>query len=260
MTLLLLCTAACSTVTSNGLMEGASPETSVLTLSRYDGNKTTSWYSADTATAQDVLDRLDQVKVAEAIDWSIDKITLPIYGLYIAKTDGYGLFAAWSNGYWITQDGMVYKYKFDFSNLTTEYSWTNERAYNGITYFPNAWFLTHDYSGWYSTLLTPAGTIYPPAGITMTLESQSIDSITIKLTNETDEPWMFGEHFSIQVLLGDLWYEIPTTPGHWAFNDIGLILNAGAEQTKTYGLLMYGNLPAGLYRLVSYNLSVEFTV
>ncbi len=46
-------------------------------------------------------------------------------------------------------------------------------------------------------------------------------------------------------------------PGHWGFNDIGLIVRAGERQSKTYHLTMYGELPKGTYRIVTSGLSAE---
>ena len=69
--------------------------------------------------------------------------------------------------------------------------------------------------------------------------------------------WIYGEHYNLQVLLNGDWYEIPTSPGNWACRDIGLILENGSEYNKIYNLAMYGELPTGTYRLVSYGLSVE---
>jgi len=42
--------------------------------------------------------------------------------------------------------------------------------------------------------------------------------------------------------------------------DIGYYIQNGETQEKTYNLLMYGELPEGLYRLVAYELSVEFEI
>lgn len=53
---------------------------------------------------------------------------------------------------------------------------------------------------------------------------------------------------------------MPVSAGNWGFTDIAYILLAGEAQEKTFHLTMYGELPAGKYRLVTENLAVEFTL
>ncbi len=241
----------------NGLMEGASPDTSALSLYYYDGEKGSVSFIYDSSTTKEILNELDAVKVTEAESWSLDDITQPIYGLWITATDGSGIFAAWSNNYWITQTGAVYHFDFDFADLEEKYAWSDKQDFFSFTNFPCARFLTQDESGWNSTLLTPAPELEPPDGITMTLESWDKNTVRVSIVNNKDTDWMYGEYYTLQVLLDDVWYEIPTTPGHWGFTDIGLIIQAGEEQDKSYDLTMYGQLPPGTYRLVAYGLSVE---
>ncbi|MCL1896749.1 MAG: hypothetical protein FWG03_09400 [Clostridiales bacterium] len=253
---LLIGTAACGRTVSNGLMAGASPSTSALELSYYDGEKGRSSFIYDSETTNDILKELDAVKAAEARDWSLDDITFPVYGFWICATDGSGIFAAWSNGYWIAGDGAVYSFDFDFERLEQAYKWEDKREFSEFSYFPCARYLAQDENGWSSMLLTPAEEPEPPGGITMDLGSWGEDEVSVIITNNSGAEWMYGEHYNLQVLLGGLWYTVPAVPGHWAFNDIGLIVQNGEEQEKTYNLFMYGELPAGTYRLTGYGLSV----
>ena len=280
-TLILLCAlligaASCGRTVSNGLMAGASPSTSALEMCCYDGVKVSSSYSYASKTTQSVLDELDAVKAAEARGWSLDEITFPLYGFWICATDGTGIFAAWSNGYWIAGDGTAYSFDFDFGRLEQAYQWKDKREFYDFSVFPCARYLTQDENGWNSMLLTPAeepeppggstmepeppggSTIEPepPGGITMALESWDKDKVSVIITNNSGAEWMYGEHYILNVLLDGSWYTVPAIPGHWAFNDIGLIVQNGEEQEKTYDLTMYGELPAGTYRLTGYGLSV----
>lgn len=93
----------------------------------------------------------------------------------------------------------------------------------------------------------------------MTLEDWDNAYVTINLLNKSGIEWSYGEYYAIHVLLDGVWYEIPAIPGNWAFNDIAFIIQHGEEQSKTYNLAMYGDLPAGTYRLVAGGLSVEYT-
>jgi hypothetical protein len=249
--------ASCGKAASNGLMKDASPDTSALLLYYYDGENINCSYMFDTGAAKKILGELDAVKVNEAEDWSLGDITLPIYGLYITATDGSGIFASWSNNYWISQDGTVVTFNFDFKKLREEYPWTDEGAFTSFSMFPNARLMTQDENGWNNTLLSASEEPDAPGGVTMELDSWDSDTVSVIISNKNDTEWMYGEHYTLQVLLDDVWYDIPPTPGNWGFNDIGLIVQPGEEQEKTYSLAMYGKIPPGTYRLVAYGLTVE---
>ena len=62
-------------------------------------------------------------------------------------------------------------------------------------------------------LLTPAAELEPPDGVTMTLESWDKDTVKVNIENHRGTDWMYGEHYSLQLLLDGVWYEIPTMPG-----------------------------------------------
>ncbi|MDR1158744.1 MAG: hypothetical protein LBK75_10675 [Oscillospiraceae bacterium] len=246
--------------TSNGLMNGASPITSALAFYRFDGEETSLSYSYDSNTTKSILSALDAVCAVAAKNWSLDDITLPIYGFEITATDGSGLFAAWSNGYWISQDGTVYRFDFSFAELETQYPWSDQQGDFSFTYFPCAHFLTQDENGWNRTLLTPVAELEPPDGVTMTLESWDKDMVTVTIAANSGTSWHYGEYYALQVFLEDVWYEIPVMPKHWGFHDIALLLQAGEKKNQTYYLKMYGDLPAGTYRIAAYGLSVENTL
>ncbi len=248
---------SCGRTMSNGLMEGASPNTSALALYHYNGERASCSYIYDSNTTKSILNELDSVKATEVENWSLNDITQPIYGLWITATDGSGIFTAWSNGYWISQVGKVYRFDFSFADLEKKYPWSDKQEFFPFADFPCARFLTQDESGWNSMLLTPAAELEPPDGVTMTLESWDQDTVKVNITNNRGTDWMYGEHYSLQLLLDGVWYEIPAMPGHWGFNDIGLIVQAGEKKNKTYHLTMYGELPSGTYRIAAYGLSVE---
>ena len=256
----MLSVTACGRPVSNGLMEGASPSTSALTLYHYDGEAVSFSYIYDAPAIQSLLDELDAVKATKAEKWSLEDISPPIYGFNINATDGWGIFAAWSNGYWIKQDGTAYKFNFDFAELEKKYPSSGKQNFPSFSIFPCAYFLTQDESGWNDALLTPAKEKFPSTGVTMTLESWGKTTVTVNITNNGAEDWMYGEYFGLEVSLNGVWYEFPATPGNWGFNDIGFILKSGETQNKTYNLTMYGEFPPGTYRLVAFDLSAEATL
>jgi hypothetical protein len=90
--------------------------------------------------------------------------------------------------------------------------------------------------------------------------SSTDDEVIIELTNNNDSPWYYGRHFRLDVLLNGAWYNLPTMPGNWAFTDDGLVVASGETETKTYNLMMYGQLLPGTYRLVMHDMYVVFEV
>lgn len=245
----------------NTLMENASPGTSALALYVYDGETTTRGFIFDSAVENEILDDLASVSAKEAPDWSPKQITLPIYGLEISDTEGWSINVAWSNGYWITQDGTAYRFNYDFEALEADYEWTSKDTWPTISVMPCAYYLTLDDSGWNSAILSPAKDVSAPENVTAELISQTEEKLTVALTNTGTEEWCYGVYYYLDVLLDGTWYSVPATPGNWGFVDIGIILPAGKTQNETYDLTMYGNLPAGQYRLMADQcIPVEFAI
>lgn len=168
--------------------------------------------------------------------------------------------AAWSNGYWITQAGDVYRFDFDFEAFIGRQRRESPRNDIRFAWFPNAVNLTRDQDGWRDTLLMPAAELDPPEGIEMAFVSNTNENVTFTLTNNNDTEWMYGVGFRLDALINGIWYDIPTTPANHMFVAIGLILEAKQTETKTYALDMYGELPPGTYRLIKHDMYVIFEI
>jgi len=241
-------------------MEGASPDTSALALFHFDGETVTREFIFESDITQQILDELDSVRITERTDWSLDDVTLPMFGLSIGAYDGTMIDAVWSNGYWITHDGRAYLFDFDFDRLQQNYNWRSRDSFPSFIHFPNArLFAQHD-NEWDSRFLTPAPSIIPPEGITITLNSWDSDTVSVDITNHNDIEWMYGQHYELHVLLDGIWYGVPTDHGSWGFTDEGLIVQAGQSIEHIYHLQMFGDLHSGTYRLVAYGLYVEYTL
>jgi len=245
----------------NNLMRNASAENSAFSFYIFDGEAVLSKIIFQNVShRQSIIDELQSASVAKVTGWTLDDITLPIYGIQMGTSCGHGLWAAWSNGFWITQTGDVYRFDFDFEEFIKRQDWELPRSHTNFAWFPNAVFLTRDEEGWRDTLLIPAAKLNPPEGIEMAFVSSTNDSVTFTLTNSNDAYWMYGTPFKVDVLLGDTWYDIPKTSANWVFGYIGLILDAGQTETKTYNIAMYGDLPPGTYRLVKHDMYVVFEI
>jgi len=193
-----------------GLMENAKPEESALKFYCYDndGIRTSTIFIKD--TIQEILDGLNAVKAYEIIDWSLDDISLPIYGFEIKGKNNWLMSVAWTNGVWITQDGKAYTFDYDFKNLEQSY-FRNSNKLSCFSFFPCSRLLTQNEKGWNSSLLSPAEMLNPPHDVTVSYNSHNTDTISVNYMNNSGSEWLYGEGFRLQVLLNDIWYNICAT-------------------------------------------------
>lgn len=245
---------------SSGLLADASPETSAMTLFIYDGTSVRLSYMFDSGKEREILDALRLAEAEPVEGWSAKDATLPVYGIEIGREDGLSLFAAWTNGRWIAQDGSVYKFDFDFEGLSQRKEWESAGELPSFTSFPCARVFTQENHKWNPRFLVPAPPLNPPPGITMTLDSWDKDTAAVTISNESGGEWSCGEFYELQVLIDGVWYEIPAMPGNWGFNCMGFYVPDGGTQSMINHLAMYGELPAGKYRLVIRELSAEHVI
>ena len=245
---------------SSVLLAKASPETSAMTLFIYDGTSVRLYYMFDSEKEREILDDLSSVKAEPAEDWSAKDASLPVYGIEIGREDGLSLFAAWTNGRWIAQDGSVYQFDYDFEALKQRKEWESAGELPSFTNFPCARVFTQEKEQWNTRFLVPAAPLNPPRGITMTLDSWDNDIAAVTINNESGGEWSCGEFYELQVLIDGVWYEIPAMPGNWGFNCMGFYIPDGGKQSMINHLTMYGELPSGTYRLVIKELSAEHVI
>lgn len=256
--LLLLTSCAGST---NTLFETASPESSVMEIYVYDGERITDYYISDDPIETEILDLLGEVSAKEVTAVTTADVTTPIYGFSMGTGDGEGLMMAWSNGNLYNRDGTVYEFDFDFAAVLDKYEFSELWSGEGILSMPCARSLVLDENGWNKTLLSVAEEKVAPDGIELEITYDGDGQIHAVYRNNGTEEWDFGEYYSLQASLDGEWYTIPTTSEmNWGFIDIGYMLESGGEWETTYNLEMYGELPAGLYRISAYGLTAEFTV
>lgn len=247
-------------VTGNTLMANASPYTSALRFFAYDGENTKLWYLFNNSQKNEILRAISAVPAEKTEDWSPELFTAPAYGFHIGDTEGWELEAVWSNGYWITQDGEAYRFDYDFGTLSDKYDWEDERVFSTVV-MPCAHIICRDGDKWYADRLSPPYAYEEaPDYISAEFVGQTEDTVTVKYTNNGSEDWMYGLHFSVDVLLNGEWYSVPTITGNWTFYNIGLILKPEQPQEEVYNLYMYGELPSGQYRISANGCTVEFAV
>ena len=261
------CLASEETTALNELLGNASVVRSSFTLYTFVGETLQSKIViGGVSHRQGMVDELSMVPVERITDWTLCDITLPIFGIELITICGHPMRAAWSNGFWITQLGFVYRFDFDFAAFVGRQQWGTTHSGINFTEFPNARHLVLETDGWRpigwrNTFLTPAAELNPPDGIEMAFVSNTIASVTYTLTNSNDVYWFYGAFLRVDALLDGIWFKIPKSPTvNWAYVLTGVTLEAGQTVTHTARLGLYGLLPPGTYRLVVHDMYVVFDI
>ena len=253
--LLLLLTGCGKTV---DLMPGANPESSALALYVYDGRTITRQFLFDTETEKEVLQSFRNVK-DEPVEVDVVALEPPFYGLEIGAEDGRMVCGLWSDGYFLMDNGGVYRLEYDFAALQKNRAWEEAEVFSSLTVMPCASRVAKTEAGWNPFFLTPSSRQEAPSGITMELAGQTAEAVTVRFTNRSGVEWGYGYAYRLQVRLDGAWYEIPAER-EMAFPEILMLLPDGESAEQTCSLEPYGSLPAGVYRVVMENMTAEFTM
>lgn len=258
--LLILLLTGCAGTAKVDLMPTADPENSALALYIYNGETITRQFLFETSDAR--KNALADFRHAKAEPCEVDVTTLqpPYYGLEVGSTDIGSEHGLWADGYFITDDGSAYKLDYDFEKLLKAYPWSHLDEFQTLTIMPCASRMAKTEAGWNVHFLTPAQEPMWPDQVGIELVEQDAEGITVRLVNNSEEDWGFGYAFHVDVLLDGQWYTIPAEQ-EMAFVEVLLMLPQNGDHKETYSLKPYGELPAGIYRLVTDGgLWVEFEV
>jgi len=255
--LLLLCLTACGSKVD--LMPNASPETSALCLTIYDGETITRQYLFETDVIREKA--LRDFRNAKANPAEVDLTTLqpPYYGLEIGGTDGYSVCGLWSDGCFIMGDGSTYAFDYDFTAFQNRYTFEEPEQFSTLTVLPCVDNLAKLETGWNSALLSPAETVDSQQSVTMELTEQTESHLVVAIHNHSDTEWGYGHAFHLEVQLDDGWYRIPAEQ-EIAFTEELLIVEAGDTAQERCWIEPYGTLPPGTYRLVLQGMTVSFHI
>ena len=240
----------------NSLWDAASPDTSVLGFSVFDGKEGFTAHAFE--EREEILALLKAAPARRLESIPYDKISFPVYGAWMGTKDGEGLYMIWTNGILITRHGEAYEYDFDWESLAKR-EWKEKRAFSGLTDLFGSYYLVNQKGSWNYSLMKKEEPKEAPAGIKLEILQREGNSIKAKISNEGTDAWAYGEYFSLSVSDGSNWYEVPPIPTkNWGFYSIGYELAAGGSQERSYGLLMFGELPAGKDKLNVNGCEAEF--
>ena len=239
------------------ILAGASPDTSAFQMYYFDGETVAVRTLYNSGAEKEVIKKINGIPLQAAEEDALSQMEPPFYGFWVSSQDGFDISVTASGGVWLKNDGAVYYGDTDLSGLWEQMEGKDEDTWNALN-FPNAGRL----SAYHTIFLLKADeqTAEVPEGLTLTVEDIGTSEITVRITNNSEEEFSYGEYFSIQKQIDGQWYTVPVRADNVGFQDIAHILPNGESASETYNLNIYGTLEPGTYRLVVETLSAEFLV
>ena len=244
-------------------------EGSVLKISSFDGKKLKTYTVREEEQIKKIKDRLDKMKFKKAEALPEEAIKPPFYGIQITNKEEteYGDWAtdyAWTNGYLVTWDNIVYTGNFDFEQLMEGILSDSEETASGASDFPCANWLLKKENGFRAEYLSRAAEkeVEKDIHIEQALAYRAGDEymrVLLKLNDPEEEQTAVIQRFTdnpLQVNISGDWYIVPDhsrmkkqfSPGK-GFSDPYSTVNTDRTFDVTIPLTYrYGNLPAGDYR------------
>lgn len=101
---------------------------------------------------------------------------------------------------------------------------------------------------------TPYETVDNLGGVTMSVTEGTVSptGLTVKLINNSDKPYVYGEYFWLEKKIGGSWYQVPVVvEGDYGFTDIAYDLAPSTEEEWPVDWdWLYGSLEEGEYRII----------
>lgn len=235
-----------------------------VTVSYFEDGREMRTYIDKSSMISELLSVISANPAERVWDWSGEKVESPIFGISATDANGWAFEGVWSNGYWINQYGEAYRLDLDtvlLKKMMVQYDTKTISEDVPIAWLSCGTYLCRDENGgWIAErlslpMLLPQET---PENVTAKIVENAGRSVTVQYTNKGEGEWMYGEGYSLEVLLDGEWYAVPEKPGNWGFTAVGIILPAGETRRETYNFYMYDDLSAGRYRVVTNGFALEF--
>ena len=272
----LLC--ACGTKNTVSLLDPLSTEGTsrrlAVHLSVYDGATHKSARLLEQSEGAKLLEKLRAVPARLADRDEYPELSLPLYGITGEKPDGTVFRLAFTRDYCITEDGLYYRFWFDFADALDDLGLSfSEQEIAEFPCAPILFVADHHVTGaaWRAELMTPAPvqTVTPPAGISASPGQWNGSTLTVSFRNDSGAVWGYGSDFTVEVCLDGIWYSLP-----YAMHDrpierwlVSYTIGDSKSAEQSYDVSAFygvpacrGGLPAGQYRIVTNGTAVEFEV
>lgn len=254
---LALCLCGCGGK-SNGLFSADERrEYDQLHIITYEEGRGIGYYTEEAKVINELFEKLDEVSVRKAEEWSPELVTYPIYAIVATYNGEESIIPEyfcgyWSNGYYIAADGSAFHFSYDFSKLTDRFTFSGTTEDISIVDMPMSGMLVSDAFGWKKEFLTEAAPVNVVSGLTTQVVELTDKGLTITYEHQGEIGVEFGpEEYVLEVKLDGTWYELPpervwrTDKGQWHE-----IIPTG-QGTECLDLSVYGTLPKGCYRYVT---------
>lgn len=239
------------------MLENASPETSAMSFYYFDGEKTTIKWLYDKTEEEKIIDDINKLQTKSVANTRVEDMKVPCYGIEIVDKDGFDIWLTYSNGLWLLKDGSVYEADFDFETVFSGVSDEDQDTMEGGINMPNSSILGQYDMRYYAKVEDMSNT---RDGVTLSVTAVEGNIVTIKIQNDSNEEFCYGEYFTLQKEFDGCWYEVPVRLSNYGFNDIGIILDAHKSSEEKCDLTMYGELEKGHYRIEKEKLAADFYV
>lgn len=257
-------TAGTKIIPQNSLAEGVVRSVTISYYDEYIGgnNSIIVEYIDKSAEISEILSVISAEPAEKVDNWSGRMVKAPIFGISAADARGWVFEGAWSNGYWINQNGEAYRLDLDIDLLKKMIVQHEKKTVSENT--PIAWqpcgtHLCKDENGWIAEYMEPAAELSePPENITAEITELTNESVTIRCTNNGGKKWIYGRDCRVDVCIDGEWYKVPTKPGNWISSSIAYYLPAGESREEKYYFEEYESFPIGIYRINTNDLIIEF--
>lgn len=245
-----------------GLLQNASPDTSALQLSYFDGEKTYLKYIFNPEEEKEIINEINSLELKKVDSSRVSEMKVPCYGMTISDKEGFDIWLTYSGGMWLTKDVSVYEGSYDFGSIYASAGDDSLNVLEGGIFMPNAAILGCYDSRFYSRAEAMAA---EKDGVSISVKSYDEDTntITLLITNNSDKEFCYGDAFELQKEIEGVWYILPARLSNYAFTDILHVLPSGQSVEEKCDLTMYGNLRdfiGGNYRIEKEKLATEFNV
>ncbi len=241
------------------------------TFACFDEEKGKMWtsYAKSKKHSDEVLSLYNsfaKVRGKEVTDWTMDKLTYPIYSIEFFMREG-TFWGVWSNGYLITNAHKTYKLDYDFSEF--------EKAGNTMFTYSDVGKVNEDRMLWpilQYTVLTENGTKWKAdalkpsifdvgemEGLTMTVKEVDLESfqrtITIEIRNDSTSDIKYGTKLHMETLVDGKWYQPLVDPTGALVTGVDSLMNTlqpGETKTVKYNVMAYLNPPLAQNRAILY--------
>ena len=253
----LLALSGCGNKQDCKLLENASPETSAMSFYYFDGEKTIVKWLYDQEKEKKIIDEINKLHT-QSVDFDIANSTIDsCYGLEIVDKEGYEIWLTYIDGIWLLKNCATYKAEYDFKALYESIPETDTDSWDSGIGMPNSAILGQNDVRFYAKAQDLSN---EKNGIVLSITSIEDGIVTVKVQNNTDNDFEYGEYYSLQKEVDGQWYTLPVKLSNFGFNDIGIILGAGESREEKCDISIYGGLQAGHYKLEKEGMATDFYV